>query len=433
MKKPILTILLSLITAVSFAADIIGVGATQVKNGNDTLLFFKDEIHLKADTLVDWYHTDGTLFQSDAQDIYPDDGGYYFVKNSSYQSSPVYAFVYADSVSGLTTAVEADCDVTLLQLQGNTAPFVYTRPDGTQGTYERRCTIQYTTLSWGDNTWQDSTVTMSTTLYAGYYTLPTTLLSATTITLCYDGDLRSALAIPDSICVAHDVKPDDIHAVAMRLTSETVARTDSNEMKRPTGSDIIKVSSTDKWSGPLEVTFRSNPTPAVKYYRWTIYHGTEVWKTRQDIEYHDFFSEPGSYRIVCTVNNQYCTSDSMEMVVAITESDLRVPNTFTPNGDGKNDEFRVAYRSLREYHIWIYNRWGKLVYESSDPAKGWDGMIGNRPASEGAYYYVIRAIGTDADKNAHYMGKISYNNKKTKGDESILGIYQLSGDINLIR
>ena len=125
----------------------------------------------------------------------------------------------------------------------------------------------------------------------------------------------------------------------------------------------------------------------------------------------------------------------MELVVSISESDLRVPNVFTPNGDGKNDEFRVAFRSLREYHIWIYNRWGKLVYESSDPAKGWDGMIGNRPASEGAYFYVIRALGTDADKDARYMSKPSYNAKKKDAEKAaaLIGIYQLSGDINLIR
>ena len=106
---------------------------------------------------------------------------------------------------------------------------------------------------------------------------------------------------------------------------------------------------------------------------------------------------------------------------------------FTPNGDGKYDEFRVAYRSLRDFHIWVYNRWGKLVYESTDPAKGWDGNINGRPAAEGAYFYVVRAMGTDADKNASFMMKASYNKKKLNADESVLGIYQMSGDINLLR
>ena len=123
----------------------------------------------------------------------------------------------------------------------------------------------------------------------------------------------------------------------------------------------------------------------------------------------------------------------METTVAIAESYLAVPNVFTPNGDGQNDEFRVAYRSLAVFHIWVYNRWGKLVYESDDPSKGWDGMIGRRPAAEGAYFYVVRALGTDAAKNAKYMSKISYNKKKLNADEAVIGVYQLSGDINLLR
>ena len=138
--------------------------------------------------------------------------------------------------------------------------------------------------------------------------------------------------------------------------------------------------------------------------------------------------------MVGQVSNEYCTSDSVETVINISESYLRVPNVFTPNGDGHNDEFRVAYRSLREFHCWVYNRWGKLVYQWSDPDKGCDGMIGGRPAAEGAYFYVIRAMGTDAAKNASYVGlKAVYQKRKTNSDASVIGVYQLSGDINLIR
>ena len=127
-------------------------------------------------------------------------------------------------------------------------------------------------------------------------------------------------------------------------------------------------------------------------------------------------------------------TDDTVMTVAIAESYLAVPNVFKPNGDCKNDEFRVAYRSLREFHCWVYNRWGKLVYAWDDPAKGWDGTINGRPAAEGAYFYVIRALGTDAPKNAQYIGlKASYQKKKANADDAVVGVYQLSGDINLLR
>jgi hypothetical protein len=73
------------------------------------------------------------------------------------------------------------------------------------------------------------------------------------------------------------------------------------------------------------------------------------------------------------------------------------------------------------------------VYEWSDPAKGWDGTIGGKPAAEGAYFYVIRALGTDADENAKYILKPIYKKKLKKQDEALIGVYQLSGSINLLR
>ena len=69
-------------------------------------------------------------------------------------------------------------------------------------------------------------------------------------------------------------------------------------------------------------------------------------------------------------------------------------------------------------------------FTTVDPAKGWDGTINGRPATPGAYYYVIRALGTDAE--ADYMSKPSYS-KKLKKQELPIGVYQLSGDINLLR
>jgi len=183
----------------------------------------------------------------------------------------------------------------------------------------------------------------------------------------------------------------------------------------------------------LEVAFYANPTPAVLYYNWRIYKASEVIATRNDKDIRYIFSEPGSYLVSCSVSNRECTVDSMTMKVNISESYLRVPNFFTPGGSCPNAEFRVAYRSLREFHCWVYNRWGKLVYEWTDPAKGWDGTINGRLAADGAYYYVVRALGTDAPKNAGYSIKASYQKKKLNGDESVIGVYQLSGDINLIR
>ena len=431
----LLNILLMICVVLStYASDIECVGsATQVINGKDTLFVFKEEIHLRSTVgNVDWYSTDGTHIASNTDEIYPDEGAYYIVTGTR-KSTPVYVFLYKEIDPNVSLSIQPECENTTLTLTGNIEPIAYKRMDGTTGIYERECIIHYNALAWNTEEWVDSTAQVLTTLHTGDYDLPP-LYGPTPITLCYDATIRAALGL-DSTCIRAELLESEVKAVKFELTSLATTRgkegEKSNERNRPTSQTLIESS---EYSGPLEVAFYSNPTPGVLYYDWRIYHGADLIITRNDKDIRYTFSSPGSYRVLCKVNNASCTADSMEVKINISESYLAVPNVFTPNGDGMNDEFRVAYRSLKEFHIWVYNRWGKLVYESTDPAKGWDGTINGRPAAEGAYFYVVRAKGTDADKYADYIGlKATYNKKKIEADKSVIGIYQMSGDINLIR
>ena len=412
--RHILTIILTLVAAVSYALPIECVGtATMVVEGNDTTFIFRDEIHLRSNVGdINWYKSDGSIYASNTDEIYPDEGCYH-------ASGCRFCVQKYESLDNLAFTIEPTCDQTILHLTGLDAR-------------TRVYSLSYNALAWNTEQWVDSAASQTGDLKQTIY-LPA-LYGATSIRLCYDPEVRAALDL-DSACVEVNLPLAELKAVKMELTSLATAREDdphgNNERNRPTSQTLIQGS---EYSGPLEVAFYSNPTPAALYYRWAIYKSTDCIATRNDQDIRYTFSEPGAYRVVCKVNNAFCTSDSSEVAVQISESYLAVPNVFTPNGDGKNDEFRVAYRSLREFHCWVYNRWGKLVYEWTDPAKGWDGTINGRPAAEGAYFYVIRALGTDAPKNASYIGlKAVYTKKKLNADESIIGIYQMSGDINLIR
>ena len=72
-------------------------------------------------------------------------------------------------------------------------------------------------------------------------------------------------------------------------------------------------------------------------------------------------------------------------------SPYRLPNIITPNGDGTNDELiPFPYDNVEGVDFYIYNRWGRLVFRTTDPDIHWDGtdMYSHQPSSDGTYYYV---------------------------------------------
>lgn len=81
--------------------------------------------------------------------------------------------------------------------------------------------------------------------------------------------------------------------------------------------------------------------------------------------------------------------------------DLYVPNAFTPNGDGLNDIVRpVGVGIAQLQHFRIFNRWGQLLYSTSELGKGWDGTFSGVKQPAGTYVY--EAIGTDQLGNRIY-------------------------------
>lgn len=408
---------------------------TFVDNNGDTIYIFAGEIRMRSSdgSAINWYDaTNDQVIASGAEEIYPYDGGYYTLQNGEKEYFYVFSYKnYKADASNWSLSVEPKCESTILTLTGTLPqPLTYVIPDGRTRTVPRTCTISYTDLSWndGDMHWQDSAAVETHDFPDTRFTLPA-IYQATEITLTADNIAR-ALGLDTASVTTELTTPI---AVKSHVTSRTEVRgkKQENELGRPTDESVLE------GSAQLRIQFYSNPTPAATYFSWHIYQGTQLIFTRNDEDVFEAFSEPGSYRVISTVTGtmcpcETCNQDSTEIKISIAESELRVPNVFTPNGDGLHDEFRVQYRSLAEFHCWVYNRWGKLVYEWTDPAKGWDGTINGSPAAEGAYFYVIRARGTDADPKQGYTTKGAYRRAQLK-NEKMTGIYQLSGDINLIR
>lgn len=68
-----------------------------------------------------------------------------------------------------------------------------------------------------------------------------------------------------------------------------------------------------------------------------------------------------------------------------------IPNAFTPNGDGYNDEWRITTSTgMNIEHFFIYNRYGQKVWSSIDQRRGWDGTFYESKAEQGTYFYMLR-------------------------------------------
>lgn len=101
----------------------------------------------------------------------------------------------------------------------------------------------------------------------------------------------------------------------------------------------------------------------------------------------------GPRTIYATVFDGQLTSRSYERVINVeTSLSLRIPNAFTPNGDSVNDTWKLDVADLSgvdHASIRVYDKRGRLVYESNDFMKEWDGMTNGQILPVDTYYYTI--------------------------------------------
>ncbi len=68
-----------------------------------------------------------------------------------------------------------------------------------------------------------------------------------------------------------------------------------------------------------------------------------------------------------------------------------IPNTFTPNGDGKNDVLFVRGKNITDLYFAVYNRWGQMVFETTDIKKGWNGIYKEMRSDPVVFAWYVRA------------------------------------------
>lgn len=102
------------------------------------------------------------------------------------------------------------------------------------------------------------------------------------------------------------------------------------------------------------------------------------------------------YRVIAHQMGMENIQSVSNTITVIERSKYYIPNAFTPNGDGLNDTFGIIGKGITNYHLQIYNRWGNLIFESTDTQVQWDGSYLDELVPEGTYVYKITGRGERA-------------------------------------
>ncbi len=71
---------------------------------------------------------------------------------------------------------------------------------------------------------------------------------------------------------------------------------------------------------------------------------------------------------------------------------IYVPNTFTPDENVFNNDFRAITQNIIDFKMTIYNRWGEIIFQSFDKDSAWNGYYGGSKAQDGTYIWVIKYV-----------------------------------------
>ena len=156
---------------------------------------------------------------------------------------------------------------------------------------------------------------------------------------------------------------------------------------------------------PSQPVYTYNLSANANSYVWDFGDGTTSTETNP-IHY---YTSPGTYDVMLIANNQWNCPDTFllpEAATAIAAGSIDFPNAFTPGNNGptdgvydplsfENDFFFPLYEGVVDYHLQVFDRWGELVFESSDVRIGWDGYYRNKPAKQDVYAWKAYASFSD--------------------------------------
>ncbi len=157
-----------------------------------------------------------------------------------------------------------------------------------------------------------------------------------------------------------------------------------------------------------EISFTDNSTGATSW-NWNFGDASDLINNTSSLTNPTHtYTEPGYYCVTLAIaNNAGCKDTNQQCFEINSQYTFYIPNAFSPNGDGKNDEFYGKGEGILEFEITIYDRWGNVVFASKDINEHWNGKSkkGNNLLQQDSYVYNV--VIKDKNKDRHqYTGNI---------------------------
>jgi len=266
-------------------------------------------------------------------------------------------------------------------------PLTYYLPVGAPTDLPRTYHLQYSTQEWTDDSQQFlpidtimdlhgliSEVTISPPLADTYFTLT-------------GDDFASYFGMQQTI------RSSEYQAVAVEAHYTAVTNKEHADNEVHHAGDILG------GSAPVNFTFTAFANePVAGLYIWKISQqdsitGALIPKVRYPEKVLQFdFDQNGTYQVQLEVSDvqSVCVDTTQSFTVIIDNTLVKIPNAFSPGSSiGINDELRVAFTSVLSFKASVYNRWGNLLFQWSDPSKGWDGRVSGKFVPTGVYFVIV--------------------------------------------
>jgi gliding motility-associated-like protein len=138
--------------------------------------------------------------------------------------------------------------------------------------------------------------------------------------------------------------------------------------------------------------------------------GDSLSAVMQACQFEYTYVDTGNYYPVLTLVNEFgCLQTDTAFLRVQPEFRFYIPNAFTPGLGDRNDTWGAVAMGVKEYQLWVFNRWGQEVFYTEDHRQGWDGTVmnkGNQEAVQGVYAYRVIFRSVDG-KPYRYFGQVT--------------------------